>query len=88
MRAAKYLAMVMALCAAMPSFAQVPYERLVKSDAEPQNWLMYGGNYGSIDITAQLQTPVFLGTQCSGAGCPGSTHYTPTRSRNPIRQGT
>ena len=47
MRAAKYLVMVMALCGAMPSFAQVPYERLMKSDAEPQNWLMYGGNYGS-----------------------------------------
>ncbi len=47
MRAAKYLLMAMALCGALPSFAQVPYERLVKSDAEPQNWLMYGGNYGS-----------------------------------------
>ncbi|MGA8766781.1 MAG: PQQ-dependent dehydrogenase, methanol/ethanol family [Candidatus Acidiferrales bacterium] len=47
MRAAKYLAMVMALCGALPSLAQVPYERLMKSDAEPQNWLTYGGNYGS-----------------------------------------
>ena len=47
MRAAKYFVMVMALCAALPSLAQVPYERLMNSDAEPQNWLMYGGNYGS-----------------------------------------
>jgi alcohol dehydrogenase (cytochrome c) len=39
--------MVMALCWALTSFAQVPYERLLNSDAEPQNWLMYGGNYGS-----------------------------------------
>ncbi|HXO44521.1 MAG TPA: PQQ-dependent dehydrogenase, methanol/ethanol family, partial [Candidatus Cybelea sp.] len=47
MRAAKYLVLLVALCCALPSFAQVPYERLLKSDAEPQNWLMYGGNFGS-----------------------------------------
>jgi len=47
MRAAKYLVVLMALCGALPVAAQVPYERLLKSDSEPQNWLMYGGNYGS-----------------------------------------
>ena len=47
MRAAKYFVMVMALCWALPSFAQVPYQRLLNSNAEPQNWLMYGGNYAS-----------------------------------------
>ena len=47
MKAAKYFVMAMALCGALPSLAQVPYERLVHSDSEPQNWLMYGGNYGS-----------------------------------------
>jgi alcohol dehydrogenase (cytochrome c) len=47
MRAAKYFVLMLAICFALPGVAQVPYERLVKSDAEPQNWLMYGGNYGS-----------------------------------------
>src|SRR6202050_2719190 len=47
MRTAKYSVVLLALCCALPSFAQVPYERLMKSDAEPQNWLMYGGNFGS-----------------------------------------
>ena len=47
MRTAKYSVVLLALCCALPSFAQVPYERLLKSDAEPQNWLMYGGNFGS-----------------------------------------
>ena len=32
MRAAKYVVMLLALCGALPSFAQVPYERLLKSD--------------------------------------------------------
>jgi hypothetical protein len=26
-------------------FAQVPYERLVKAESEPANWLTYGGSY-------------------------------------------
>jgi len=47
MRAVKYFVMLMALCAAVPTLAQVPYQRLLNSDAEPQNWLMYGGNYAS-----------------------------------------
>ncbi|HXQ25064.1 MAG TPA: PQQ-dependent dehydrogenase, methanol/ethanol family [Candidatus Acidoferrales bacterium] len=47
MRIAKYAVLLLALCCAVPSFAQVPFERLKNSDKEPQNWLTYGGNYGS-----------------------------------------
>ena len=32
---------------AAPSFAPVTRQRLLNSDAEPQNWLMYSGNYFS-----------------------------------------
>jgi len=32
---------------AAPSFDPVTHERLLNSDAEPQNWLMYSGNYFS-----------------------------------------
>ena len=32
---------------AAPSFSPVTAERLVNSDAEPHNWLMYSGNYSS-----------------------------------------
>ena len=31
----------------VPSFRPVTYERLLNSDAEPENWLMYSGNYFS-----------------------------------------
>ena len=31
--------------AAVPGFSQVTYDRLLKSDKEPQNWLTYSGNY-------------------------------------------
>jgi alcohol dehydrogenase (cytochrome c) len=41
------IAALLAVCFAIPSFAQVPYERLKNSDSEPHNWLMYGGNYRS-----------------------------------------
>ncbi|MBZ5693886.1 MAG: PQQ-dependent dehydrogenase, methanol/ethanol family [Acidobacteriia bacterium] len=47
MRIARYAVLILALCSALPSFAQVSYERLKNSNAEPQNWLTYGGNYGS-----------------------------------------
>ena len=47
MRTARYSVFLLALCFALPSFAQVSYERLRNSDSEPNNWLMYGGNYGS-----------------------------------------
>ena len=33
--------------AAAPSFNPVTWERLLNSDAEPQNWLMYSGNHAS-----------------------------------------
>lgn len=32
--------------------AQVPYERLVQADAEPQNWLTYSGSYSSERFSA------------------------------------
>ena len=35
--------------AAMPAHAQtVSFERLLKADSEPQNWLLYGQNYKKI----------------------------------------
>jgi alcohol dehydrogenase (cytochrome c) len=38
----------LALCVPRMSVAQeVPYEQLVHADEEPQNWLMYGGDYQS-----------------------------------------
>src|SRR4051812_32317060 len=30
-----------------PAFAQVPYERIVKAESEPANWLTYAGSYKS-----------------------------------------
>ena len=33
------------LCAASAAFGQVTYERLLKADSEPQNWLTYSGGY-------------------------------------------
>jgi alcohol dehydrogenase (cytochrome c) len=30
-----------------PAIAQVPYERIVKAESEPNNWLTYGGTYKS-----------------------------------------
>lgn len=47
MRTARYFLALLTMCVAVPSFAQVPYERIKNADAEPQNWLTYGGNYGS-----------------------------------------
>lgn len=35
---------ILLLCAA--ACAQVPYERIVKAESEPANWLTYSGNYG------------------------------------------
>jgi alcohol dehydrogenase (cytochrome c) len=45
MRATKYALVLLVLAAALPAIAQVPYQRVVKSDSEPANWLTYGGNY-------------------------------------------
>ena len=36
----------------MRAFAQVPYERIVKAESEPANWLTYSGNYKSQRFTA------------------------------------
>jgi len=47
MRTATYILGLLVLCFGLPSSAQVPYERLKNAPSEPQNWLMYGGNYGS-----------------------------------------
>ena len=51
MNAAKKLLALLAALALMPAVriaAQgVSYQRLLHSDSEPQNWLMYDGNYGS-----------------------------------------
>src|SRR5579864_2370025 len=41
----KTLLMLLALAAAL--CGQVSYERLTKSDSEPQNWLTYSGNYSA-----------------------------------------
>ncbi len=30
-----------------PGFAQVPYDRIVKAESEPSNWLTYAGSYKS-----------------------------------------
>src|SRR5436853_6819232 len=30
-----------------PAFAEVPYDRLVKAESEPANWLTYAGSYKS-----------------------------------------
>src|SRR5215471_13333309 len=42
---------VLAVLAA-PAIAQVPYDRIVKSDSEPANWLTYAGSYKSQRYTA------------------------------------
>src|SRR5439155_2885780 len=35
-----------------PAFAQVPYDRIVKAESEPANWLTYAGSYKSQRYTA------------------------------------
>ena len=32
---------------ALPAFSPVTAERLINSEAEPHNWLMYSGNYSA-----------------------------------------
>ena len=39
------LALVMLVAAVAPAPAQVPYERLLKAEHEPANWLTYSGSY-------------------------------------------
>jgi alcohol dehydrogenase (cytochrome c) len=38
---------ILALAALAPASAQVSYERILKSEAEPGNWLTYSGNYSA-----------------------------------------
>ena len=49
MRAIRRYVPILLLALVAPAIAQaqtpVPYERIVKSDSEPANWLTYGGNY-------------------------------------------
>src|SRR5208282_3827103 len=45
MKAVKYVLILIVLASPLASFAQVSYQRVVKSDGEPANWLTYGGNY-------------------------------------------
>jgi alcohol dehydrogenase (cytochrome c) len=37
--------LVLALLLVRGAFAQVPYERILRADSEPANWLTYSGNY-------------------------------------------
>ena len=47
--ACSYIAVVAAMVGAATVFidAQVPYQRLLRAESEPQNWLTYGGSYKS-----------------------------------------
>ena len=40
---------------AVTSFAQVPYERILSSELEPQNWLTYSGNFQSHRFSSLTQ---------------------------------
>jgi alcohol dehydrogenase (cytochrome c) len=82
MKATRFIALlVLSACCAIPSLAQVSYDRLVHSDSEPQNWLMYGGNYGSQrfsglkDMTPQNASSIRLAWvyQMRGSGALEST---------------
>src|SRR5206468_756105 len=42
-----YFLFALAMLAARPAIAQVPYERIVKAESEPANWLTYAGGYKS-----------------------------------------
>jgi alcohol dehydrogenase (cytochrome c) len=41
----KALIVIVIAALGAPAFAQVSYDRIVKADAEPQNWLTYSGTY-------------------------------------------
>ena len=47
MRTFNLLILLMLLLVPCSPFAQVPYERIVRADSEPGNWLTYSGNYSS-----------------------------------------
>jgi alcohol dehydrogenase (cytochrome c) len=52
---ARLLAMVVALIGVTVADAQVSFERLLRTDQEPQNWLMYSGNTKSHRYTPLTQ---------------------------------
>ena len=43
---------ILLCCITVCASAQVPYERIVKSNAEPSNWLTYSGNYSAHRFSA------------------------------------
>jgi alcohol dehydrogenase (cytochrome c) len=47
MRIVRRFVVVIAMLMPVAMFAQVPYESIVHSADEPQNWLTYGGNYAA-----------------------------------------
>src|SRR5271157_3420736 len=55
MRSFRHVVAALALLIPMSILAQVPYERLLHSDHEPQNWLTYGGNFQSQRFSALKQ---------------------------------
>jgi alcohol dehydrogenase (cytochrome c) len=55
MKTFRHVVAALALLIPMSIFAQVPYERLLHSDHEPQNWLTYGGNLQSQRFSALKQ---------------------------------
>ena len=44
---ARRIVLTLVLAASYQLQAQVPYDRIVRADAEPQNWLTYNGSYNS-----------------------------------------
>ena len=51
----KHCMVALFLLAATVASAQVPYERIVKAESEPNNWLTYGGSYKSQRFTELAQ---------------------------------
>src|SRR5262245_10384510 len=47
--------MLVALCGTGLLAQQVPYQRLLKAESEPQNWLTYAGSYRSHRYSALTQ---------------------------------
>jgi alcohol dehydrogenase (cytochrome c) len=51
-----FAGVVLFLCASIPAAAQdVPYERILHAQGEPQNWLTYGGSYFSQQYSSLKQ---------------------------------
>src|SRR2546429_3230 len=46
------IALAIATLASATAFGQVPYDRIVKAESEPANWLTYAGSYKSQRYTA------------------------------------